>query len=147
MFAQNLGEYVRPHVNPKDLNSELYRDHRDQGAADLHEDAVRFIKKGKHREALECLYRCLDRGATAPNEKQGSQTRFLVYQYDPYYWMGVAHMELGNSSLAEKFFQKSLSFGVVKKWTREYNDLLGRLETLRLRRAVAQINQEEVNTK
>ncbi|MCC6132455.1 MAG: hypothetical protein IT186_21230 [Acidobacteria bacterium] len=98
-------------------------DRRDQKAADYYTDAVNAIKKKDHKKGIELLLKALERGATEPNEQQGSQTRFLVYQYDPYYWLGVAFMETGDDEKAQLYFDQSEKYGVIKKWSDLYGDL------------------------
>ena len=101
-----------------------------QKAADLYTEAVALIRKGKHREAAEKLSRALERGATEPNEMQGTETRFLAKRYDPYYWLGVAQMEMGLTEQALANLEKSETYGLVKKWPEEWADLSRRKELL-----------------
>lgn len=110
-------------------------DRRDQKAADLYTDAVSAIEKKKYREAAKLLQDALARGATEPNEQQGSQSRYLVYQYDPYYWLGVAFMELKEDDKALVNFEKSESYGVIRKWGPMHQDLLRRKDALEKRSA------------
>ncbi len=112
-------------------------DRRDQKAADLYSDAVKLIKKREFKKAIPLLQEALDRGATEPNEQQGSQTRFLVYQYDPYYWLGVAFMETNEEEKAQLNFDKSEASGVIRKWPDLYSDLTRRKETLEKKLSVA----------
>src|SRR5207247_2232029 len=56
----------------------LRADRRDQKAADLYSDGVALIQKGKYREGAKKMQEALDRGATEPNEQQGSESRFIV---------------------------------------------------------------------
>jgi tetratricopeptide (TPR) repeat protein len=108
----------------------LSADRRDQRAADFYSDAVELIEKGDHREAVPLLLKALRRGAREPNESQGSQTRFLVYRYDPYYWLGVALMELGQDDKALLSFEKSDTYSVVSRWPAWSVDLSSRREAL-----------------
>lgn len=108
----------------------LHADRRDQKAADLYTEAVALIRKGKHREAAERLSRALERGATEPNEMQGTETRYLAKRYDPYYWLGVAQMEMGLTEQALANLEKSETYGLVKKWPEEWADLSRRKELL-----------------
>lgn len=105
-------------------------DRRDQKAADLYTDAVAQVRKGRYREAAEKLNEALARGATEPNEQQGTETRYLVKRYDPYYWLGVAQMELGLLDQALVNFEKSETYGVVKRWPEELADLRRRKAAL-----------------
>jgi hypothetical protein len=62
-------------------------------------------------------------------------TRNFVDLYDPYYWLGVAHMELGEVLEAKRDLLKSRSEGVIDGFP-ESADLLGRLGTLERREAL-----------
>ncbi len=112
-------------------------DRRDQKAADLFNDAVAEIRAKKYRPAIVKLNEALSRGATEPNDEQGSRSRFYARRYDPYYWLGVAHMELGDDARALGNFEKSLSTipadrkePLVKGWKEEYGDLQARMALL-----------------
>ncbi len=61
-------------------------------------------------------------------------SRYTVDLYDPYYWLGVAHMELGEVLEAKRNFLLSRSEGVIDGFS-ESADLLGRLGTLERREA------------
>jgi hypothetical protein len=56
-------------------------------------------------------------------------SRYTVDLYDPYYWLGVAHMELGELLEAKRNLLLSRSEGVIDGFP-ESADLLGRLGTL-----------------
>jgi len=56
-------------------------------------------------------------------------TRNFVDLYDPYYWLGVAHMELGEFLEAKRNLLLSRSEGVIEGFP-EFADLLGRLGAL-----------------
>lgn len=105
-------------------------DRRDQKAADLYEEARDLIGKKKYREGIAKLNQCLARGATEPTDTQGSETRYMAERYDPYYWLGVAQMELGMNEQALTNFQKSESAGWVVKWKKEWADLQRRRDVL-----------------
>src|SRR5947208_1617413 len=94
-------------------------DRRDQKAADLYHDGVDLIRKGKYKEGASKMTQALQRGATEPNEQQGSETRYLERRYDPYYWLGVAQMELGLDEQALTNFEKSETAQVITKWREE----------------------------
>ncbi|MCK6685297.1 MAG: hypothetical protein L6R30_23075 [Thermoanaerobaculia bacterium] len=111
----------------------LHADRRDQRSADSYSDAVSLIVRGKNEEAIPLLLGVLWRGAREPNESQGSQTRFLVYRYDPYYWLGIAFMESGDDERALLCFGKSELYGVIRKWPDWYADLTRRQEELQRR--------------
>ena len=59
-------------------------------------------------------------------------TRNFVDFYDPYYWLGVAHMELGEVLEAKRNLLRSRSEGVIDGFP-ESADLLGRLGQLERR--------------
>jgi hypothetical protein len=61
-------------------------------------------------------------------------TRNFVDLYDPYYWLGVAHMELGEVLEAKRNLILSRSEGVIDGFP-ESADLLGRLGQLERREA------------
>ena len=61
-------------------------------------------------------------------------TRNFVDLYDPYYWLGVAHMELGEFLEAKRNLLISRSEGVIEGFP-ESADLLGRLGVLERREA------------
>ena len=61
-------------------------------------------------------------------------TRNFVDLYDPYYWLGVAHMELGEVLEAKRNLLVSKSEGVIDGFP-ESADLLGRLGQLERREA------------
>lgn len=61
-------------------------------------------------------------------------TRNFVDLYDPYYWLGVAHMELGEVLEAKRNLLLSRSEGVIDGFP-ESADLLGRLGQLERREA------------
>jgi hypothetical protein len=62
-------------------------------------------------------------------------TRNFVDFYDPYYWLGVAHMELGEVLEAKRNLLLSRSQGVIDGFP-ESADLLGRLGQLERRESV-----------
>ena len=61
-------------------------------------------------------------------------SRYSVDLYDPYYWLGVAHMELGEVLEAKNNLLHSRSEGVIDGFP-EFADLLGRLGALERREA------------
>lgn len=113
--------------------SGLRADRRDQKAADLYADAVSAIERGRPGEAVPLLLAALGRGASEPNEVQGGESRFLVYRYDPYYWLGVAFMETGEDDRALLCLEKSEVYGVLKRWPDAHADLLARRAALERR--------------
>lgn len=112
-------------------------DRRDQVAANLYTDAVRLAGKKRWGEAADLLRKALARGATEPNEQQGSQSRFLVDRYDPYYWLGVCYMELGDDDKALIAFSSSESYGVIRRWPELSADLDRRKRQLESRLAAS----------
>lgn len=113
-------------------------DRRDQKAADLYADGRALIQKGKYKEGIEKINQAIARGATEPNDEQGAESRFRVKRYDPYYWLGVAQMEMGLDEQALQNFEKSAAFvdkdsgkTPIRAWKDEWTDLQsrkGRLE-------------------
>ncbi|MEO6323820.1 MAG: hypothetical protein ABIT01_09215 [Thermoanaerobaculia bacterium] len=119
------------------LAPEARADRRDQVAADRYNDGVALIKKGRYREGAAKIQEAVARGATEPNEEQGTETRYLARRYDPYYWLGVAQMEMGLSDQALANFEKSESIvpagrsrAVILGWREEYADLQRRKKQL-----------------
>ncbi len=72
-------------------------------------------------------------GHTHAREHFGA-SRYTVDLYDPYYWLGVAHMELGEVLEAKRNLFLSRSEGVIDGFP-ESADLLGRLGALERREA------------
>src|ERR1035441_10733666 len=76
--------------------------------------------------------------ALAPGHTQArthfGTSRYSVDLYDPYYWLGVAHMELGEVLEAKNNLLHSRSEGVIDGFP-EFADLLGRLGALERREA------------
>ncbi len=112
------------------LPGKAWADRRDQKAAELYLDGVDDIKRGKFREGKRLIDQALARGATEPNEQQGSESRYMARPYLPYYWLGVAEMELGDFEKALINFEKDESFGVIKRWPQEFADLTRRRSIL-----------------
>lgn len=109
---------------------------RDQKAADFFTEGVRLIKAGKYAEGAQKMRAALER-ASEPTDEQGSTTRFLARRYDPYYWLGVAQMEMGLDDQALQSFESSLGIvpvgrkeALVRGWPEEYADLQRRMATL-----------------
>ncbi len=107
-------------------------DRADAEAATLYEKGVKAIRKERYREGLRLIEAALARGATEPNDQQGD-SRFPVTRYDPYYWLGIAYMGLGDDEKALINFQKSKDHGAIKAWKTEWQDLNARLEVVRRR--------------
>lgn len=111
-------------------------DRGDVEAADLYVKGCKAIRKGDYREGIRLIEEAVGRGATEPNDQQGD-SRFPVTRYDPYYWLGIAHMGLGDDEKALINFQKSKNFGVIKTWKKEWKDLNTRLDAVRRRLEIA----------
>jgi hypothetical protein len=118
-------------------HSPLAAERLDQRAADLYDRGVHLIQGARYEEGARLIWAALDRGAFEPNEGQGSETRFLVRRYDPYYWLGVARMETGFPTEALRLFEisetivpRGSSVPVITRWKREYGDLKLRKEKL-----------------
>lgn len=111
-------------------------DRADVEAGNLYEKGVKAIRKGDYREGIRLIEEAVGRGATEPNDQQGD-SRFPVTRYDPYYWLGIAHMGLGDDERALINFQKSKNYGSIKAWKDWWKDLNIRLETVRKRLEVA----------
>lgn len=119
------------------MSQSAFAQRLDQRAADLYDKGVRSIQSGRFKEGEHLIHEAVRRGAVEPNEAQGSETRFLVRKYDPYYWLGVARMETGAFEDAYRYFEISESFvpsgskvSVITKWTNEYRDLRRRKRKL-----------------
>jgi hypothetical protein len=63
--------------------------------------------------------------------------RYYLDLYDPYYWRGAAHMELGEDASAREDLARSRDAGLIRRFP-EYGDLLARVEALD-RRAAAEL--------
>lgn len=72
-------------------------------------------------------------GHTHARQRFGA-SRYTVDLYDPYYWLGVAHMELGEVLEARRYLLLSRSEAVIDAFP-ESADLLGRLGELERREA------------
>ncbi len=107
-------------------------DRADAEAATLYEKGVKAIRSGNYKEGIRLMEAALARGATEPNDQQGD-SRFPVTRYDPYYWLGIAYMGLGDDEKALINFQKSKDYGAIKAWKTEWKDLNARLEVVRRR--------------
>ncbi|MDL2716294.1 MAG: hypothetical protein PT977_00945 [Acidobacteriota bacterium] len=83
--------------------------------------------------AIQKMNDALATGHTHARQHFGA-SRYTVDLYDPYYWLGVAHMELGEVLEAKRNLLLSRSEGVIDGFP-ESADLLGRLGTLERREA------------
>lgn len=93
-----------------------------------YELGLEALKKKDFRVAIERLNAALATGHTRADEGFGT-SRYPLEWYDPYYWLGVAHMELGEDDQARRFFKLSREGGVIERRA-EYADLLERTRIL-----------------
>jgi tetratricopeptide (TPR) repeat protein len=110
-------------------------------AVNAYEQGRQAIRKGNFAAGLDKLKEALATGHTEPKEHFGTSRNFTDW-YDPYYWLGVAYMELGDEPEALRNFQKSRTAGVIEKWP-EYRNLLERLDELERRAAARRSPPEE----
>ncbi|MBL8112325.1 MAG: hypothetical protein JNK60_05535 [Acidobacteria bacterium] len=102
-------------------------------AARLYEQGRKAVKRGDYRAGIDSLEKALATGHATPVERLGT-TRAFADHYDPYYWLGVARMELGQEARAKDALERSRSFGVISAWP-ESTDLESRLRVLETRAA------------
>jgi len=98
-----------------------------------YEAGLQALKRKDFPTAIERLSAALATGHTRPAEGFGT-SRYQLEWYDPYYWLGVASMELGDDSQARRYFTLSREGGVIEKRA-EYADLLERMRLLDAREA------------
>jgi tetratricopeptide (TPR) repeat protein len=91
------------------------------------------LKKKDFRAAIERLNAALATGHVRPAERFGT-SRYSVEWYDPYYWLGIAHMEMGDDDAARGFFARSREGGVIERRP-EFADLQERTRLLDQREA------------
>ncbi|MFI5181894.1 MAG: hypothetical protein ACHQPI_10920 [Thermoanaerobaculia bacterium] len=91
------------------------------------------LKKKDFRSAVDRMNAALATGHTRADERFGT-SRYQLEWYDPYYWLGVAHMELGEEEEARRNFRLSREAGVIERRP-EYADLLSRMRLLDEREA------------
>ena len=90
--------------------------------------------------AIRRMNDALATGHTHAKQHFGA-SRYTVDLYDPYYWLGVAHMELGEVLEAKRNLLLSRSEGVIDGFP-EFADLLGRLGALERREAQQAASRE-----
>jgi hypothetical protein len=90
--------------------------------------------------AIRRMNDALATGHTHAKQHFGA-SRYTVDLYDPYYWLGVAHMELGEVLEAKRNLLLSRSEGVIDGFP-EFADLLGRLGVLERREAQQTASRE-----
>ena len=98
-----------------------------------YDQGIAALKKKDYLTAIQRLNAAISTGHTRPQERFGT-SRYSVDLYDPYYWLGVAHMELGRDSEAREYFRMSREAGVIEKHA-EFGDLVERTRVLEAREA------------
>ena len=100
-----------------------------------YELGLEALKKKDFGAAIDRLNASLATGHTKPDEGFGT-SRYALEWYDPWYWLGVAHMELGHDDEARRCFRLSREGGVIEKRP-EYADLVERTRILDERAAAS----------
>jgi hypothetical protein len=98
-----------------------------------YEVGLQALKKKDFRTAIDRMNAALATGHRRPAEAFGKGGHQLEW-YDPYYWLGVASMGLGEDAAARRYLTLSREGGVIEKRA-EYADLLGRIRILDAREA------------
>jgi tetratricopeptide (TPR) repeat protein len=98
-----------------------------------YELGLEALKRKDFRTAIERMNAALATGHTRADEGFGT-SRYPLEWYDPYYWLGVAYMELGRDDEALSSFRLSREGGVIEKRA-EYADLVERMRILEEREA------------
>lgn len=98
-----------------------------------YEAGLAALKKRDFRTAKERMNAALATGHAGPSAAFGTG-RLTLEWYDPYYWLGVASMELGEDASARRYLTLSQEGGVIQERA-EYADLLERMRVLEARRA------------
>ena len=96
-----------------------------------YDQGIAALKKKDYLTAIQRLNAAISTGHTRPQERFGT-SRYSVDLYDPYYWLGVAHMELGRDGEARDYFRRSREAGVIEKHA-EFGDLVERTRALEAR--------------
>jgi tetratricopeptide (TPR) repeat protein len=102
-------------------------------AARAYELGRSAVRKKDYVTAIQRLEEALATGHTRPAMNFGTSRNFVDW-YDPYYWLGVAQMELGNEPEALANFRKSREAGIIERFP-EFANLLERIATLEKRAA------------
>lgn len=105
-------------------------------AARAYELGRSAVRKKDYVTAIQRLDEALATGHTRPAVNFGTSRNFVDW-YDPYYWLGVARMELGNDTEALVNFRKSREAGIIERFP-EFANLLDRIATLEKREAERQ---------
>ncbi len=98
-----------------------------------YELGLEALKKKDFRAAIERMNAALATGHTRADERFGT-SRYQLEWYDPYYWLGVAQMEIGDEEEARRNFGLSREAGVIERHP-EFADLLSRMRILDEREA------------
>jgi hypothetical protein len=96
-----------------------------------YEMGLQALKRKDFRTAIDRMRAALATGYTRPAQAFGTGSHQLEW-YDPFYWLGVASMELGQDEQARRCFILSREGGVIQKRA-EYADLLERMRVLDVR--------------
>ncbi len=102
-----------------------------------YELGLEALKKKDFRAAIERMNAALATGHTRADERFGT-SRYQLEWYDPYYWLGVAQMEMGDEEAARRNFRLSQEAGVIERRP-EYADLLSRTRILDEREAARRL--------
>ena len=93
-----------------------------------YELGLEALKKKDFRAAIDRMNAALATGHTRADERFGT-SRYQLEWYDPYYWLGVAQMEIGEEEAARRNFLLSREAGVIERHP-EFADLLSRIRIL-----------------
>ena len=99
-----------------------------------YELGLEALKKKDFRVAIDRMNAALATGHIRADERFGT-SRYQLEWYDPYYWLGVAQMEIGEEEAARKNFRLSRESGVIERHP-EFADLLSRMRILDEREAI-----------
>jgi hypothetical protein len=97
-------------------------------AVNAYQSGVAAAGKRDWPEVLKKMDEALGTGHRDVKEHFGT-TRNFVDLYDPYYWRGAAHMELGDEAAAREDLARSRDAGLIRRFP-EYGDLLARIDAL-----------------
>lgn len=100
-------------------------------AARAYELGREAVRKKDYVAGIQRLDEALATGHTRPAVNFGTSRNF-VDCYDPYYWLGVAYMELVNETQALANFRKSREAGVIERFP-EFASLVERMSVLEKR--------------
>ncbi len=97
-------------------------------AVKAYQAGVDAARKGDWPAVVQKMDEALATGHQKPRRAFGTN-RFSVDFYDPYYYRGVARMELGEDAAAREDFLRSKEAGVIQGFG-EFSDLVTRLAAL-----------------